>query len=196
MIYFKQFYPIRFKKYSKPLDVKLVIGLLTGKTEYFTVIRSMLEKTYGPCDLVSPIFDFHHTNYYEEEFGSDLKKMFFSFRDLKTLTNIYKIKLFTNRIENNFKTCSKRQVNIDPGFISHSKLALFTTKDYSHRIYLHDGIFAEVTLKYEQNSFAPWPWTYPDYKTKEYIEFFNKVRMLYCENMQSTPIKDKIQSCC
>ena len=84
---------------------------------------------------------------------------------------------------------NKRRVNIDPGYISLDKLVLFTTKNYSHRIYLNEGIYAEVTLKFERKSFVPLPWTYPDYKTLEYIDFFNKIRETYKDQILEGQIK-------
>jgi len=54
---------------------------------------------------------------------------------------------------------------------------LATTKDYSHRIYVRDGIYEEVTLVYRRGSgFEPWPWTYPDYRSETAKRFFLAVR--------------------
>jgi hypothetical protein len=69
-----------------------------------------------------------------------------------------------------------RVVNIDPGYLTLSKVVLATTKDYSHRLYLRDGIYAEVTLHYESGVWRPWPWTYRDYASGQYSEFFERVR--------------------
>ena len=73
----------------------------------------------------------------------------------------------------------KRSVNIDPGYLDLAKVVLFSTKDYSHRIYLDKGIYAEVTLFYKDNRFNPWPWTYPDYRTSEYLGIFKSIREIY-----------------
>ena len=78
----------------------------------------------------------------------------------------------------------KRRVNIDPGYISQSKLVLATTKDHSHRIYLGQGIFAEVTLRYYKGTFRAWEWTYPDYASPPYIAIFNHIRKLYKEQLK------------
>ncbi|MDD5512405.1 MAG: DUF4416 family protein [Candidatus Omnitrophica bacterium] len=73
----------------------------------------------------------------------------------------------------------KRSINIDPGYLDMAKLVLATTKDFCHRIYLGSGIFGEVTLVYRKDSFQPWEWTYPDYRSREYIETFNRIREIY-----------------
>lgn len=164
---------------NKPTRVKLIVGLISPHESKFSEASKLLEQKYGPIDLKSPLMGFTHTNYYEKEFGSGLKRIFLSFKKLTGIKNLYKSKLDTQKIEKRLSLNLKRRVNIDPGYITLGKLVLFTTKDYSHRIYLNKGVYAEVTLKFEGNSFRPWPWTYPDYRTNEYIEFFNKVREIY-----------------
>ena len=57
-----------------------------------------------------------------------------------------------------------RPLNLDPGLLLLGKFLLATTKDQGHRIYLRDGIYAEVTLRYTKSEFEPWPWTYADYR--------------------------------
>jgi hypothetical protein len=70
-------------------------------------------------------------------------------------------------------------VNIDPGYIALGKFVLATTKDRDHRIYVGQGIFAEVTLSYRTGSFAAREWTYPDYASSQYIELLNELRHAY-----------------
>lgn len=53
---------------------------------------------------------------------------------------------------------------------------LATTKDRDHRIYLDNGIFAEVTLHYRQGVWEKSRWTYPDYQRPDFHEFFNQCR--------------------
>jgi len=90
-----------------------------------------------------------------------------------------KIKIITNNIEELFASNNKRQVNIDPGYISLENFILFTTKNYTHRIYLEQGIFADLTLIYEKRQFNTLPWTYPDYASLEIREFLKAVRENY-----------------
>ncbi|MEK6733229.1 MAG: DUF4416 family protein, partial [Candidatus Omnitrophota bacterium] len=82
------------------------------------------------------------------------------------------------------RSWSGRRINIDPGYISDSKLVLATTKDYFHRIYLTSGIYAEVTLRWRRGGFEPFEWTYPDYQSKEYIDIFNTIRKRLCKIKQ------------
>jgi hypothetical protein len=64
-----------------------------------------------------------------------------------------------------------------------AKLVLATTKDRQHRLYLGQGIYAEVTLRFTGGRFVPWEWTYPDYRTPDYLAFFDAVRRRYRQQL-------------
>ena len=57
-------------------------------------------------------------------------------------------------------------------------LVLASTKDHAHRLYLQDGIYAEVTLSYRDREWRPSAWTYPDYRRDDYQRFFTSCRQL------------------
>ena len=170
-----------------PKKVKLFVGLLSADIGLLTGAGNVLEKRFkNKIDYESDVMDFAHTDYYEPEMGGGLKRRFLSFKRLVGLKNVYTIKQKTNVIEKKLSRCGMRRINIDPGYVDCSKVVLFTTKDYAHRIYLDGGIYAEVTLLYKAKTFMPWPWTYPDYKTSEYIRVFNTLREAY---------KDEVSAC-
>ena len=172
-------------KIHKIAKVKLIAGLIAADVNNFELAKKALCRKFGPIDCASPVYNFDLTNYYEREMGQNLKRQFLSFRDLISPEKIAKIKIYTNRIEKMLSKNDTRIVNIDPGYITGAKLILATTKDYSHRVYLGKGIFAEVTLYFKNNTFCPFEWTYPDYKTKNYIDTFNGVRKIYMEQIKS-----------
>lgn len=163
----------------RPCKVKLFVGLLFSDKALFQKVKKILERIFGPVDFESDILEFTHTDYYAQELGGNLKRKFLSFARPVGLKNIYKVKLRTNLLEKRFSKSEKRLVNIDPGYADLSKVVLFSTKDYSHRIYLNNGIFAEATLFYKDKKFNPWPWTYPDYKSQAYVSIFNLIRDIY-----------------
>lgn len=162
-----------------PAPAKLITGLFSAQVPQFTLIKKILEKNFGEVDSETDVLDFSCTAYYEKEFGKNLKRKFFSFKRLIPLRKNYEIKLCTNKIERRLSGNNKRTINIDPGYVSLTKLVLFTTKNRSHRIYLDRGIYAERELEYVGGTFRPLDWTYPDYRTAGYIEFFNSVREAY-----------------
>jgi Domain of unknown function (DUF4416) len=167
----------KIRKYNP--QVKLVLGFIYKDEAIFIKSRNQLKRKFGRIDFQSDPLDFNYTAYYEKEMGVGLKRRFISFTKLMHIQDLYLVKLYTNRLEAKFLSSGARQVNIDPGYVDLAKLVLASTKDYAHRIYLRKGIFAEVTLSYRNNSFTFNDWTYPDYRSQEYIDIFNKIRNLY-----------------
>ena len=173
-----------------PTSAKLFTGILASNAAYLKSAEDKLISVYGPIDLrTNPEgipFDF--SDYYTKEMGAGLKRLFVSFERLIKPDDIASIKIRTNELEKELATALKshlpRPVNLDPGYITSSKMILVTTKDYSHRIYLRDGIYAEITLQFKtveggRKGFQPLPWTYRDYKTLPYLDFFNQMRNIY-----------------
>jgi hypothetical protein len=171
-------------KVKKVMPVKLFCGFIYKDEDIVDKAIKVLKEKWGEIDLEAGPFPFDFTDYYEEEMGENLKKRFISFEALLTPDESYEWKLFTNSIEENFSEGGKRKVNIDPGYIDMAKVVLFSTKNFYHRIYLGKGIFAEVTLYYTKGKYEFFPWTYPDYKTKEYTDFFLKLREVYSSQIE------------
>lgn len=165
--------------------VKLIIGFIFKEEIAFSKAKFILEKRFGKTDFESQALTFKHTTYYEEEFGKDLKRRFIAFNKLINPCGLPGIKIYTNRVEKKLSSASSRSINIDPGYLDLSKLILASTKDYRHRIYLNKGIYSEVTLFYENKSYRPWEWTYPDYKSDEYIAIFNRIRDIYAGQIKN-----------
>lgn len=175
-------------KPSRPRPVKLFTGVLTGHPEIIPEVGARLSDQFSMVAEESSLMPFDYTNYYREEMGDNLKRKFFSFRNLISPDRLAGIKLQTNDIELSLAEETdvdvERPVNIDPGYLGLSKLVLATTKNYSHRIYLGRGIYAEVTLKYEDGEYHPQPWTYPDYRSDEYLHFFHGLREGYVRQLE------------
>lgn len=160
--------------------VKLIVGMIGNRLDLFEEAKRCLVERFGQVDYQSDIIAFDKTNYYDREMGSNLKRKFYSFKKLIYPEELVKIKILTNGLEREFLNESGgRGVNLDPGYLAPGKLVLASTKDYQHRIYLGDGIYGEVTLRFRRGSFWPWEWTYPDYRSTQYIDFFNHVMELY-----------------
>jgi len=163
---------------------KLICSVIFSDEDLLSRAEKDLVGKYGSKEPLESVYPFDYTDYYEEEFGPGLKRKLICFQELVSPDESWKIKTWTNGIEDNYSVGPRRRVNIDPGYVTEAKLVLFTTKDYSHRIYLGDRIFAEVTLFYSCNSFKAWPWTYPDYASPEMIGYFNKVRAVYVDDIK------------
>jgi len=158
---------------------KLIRGIIACSEGVIKEAEPFIGRSWGEIDLRSPIIPFDFTQYYEEEMGKALLRQWWSFEKLINPEEIAEIKIKTNEIEQNVG--DRRKINLDPGYIDGAKLILASTKNYSHRIYLRNGIYAEVTLIYEKDAFHPLAWTYPDYKDKTALQFFSEVRKKYLE---------------
>lgn len=154
----------------------LFSGLLFTGIDHLGTAVGRLQQEFGTIILESPVLDWPYSSFYREELGEGIKRKLILFERRIRPETIADIKLLTNGIESELSHKGKRTVNIDPGYITLSKIVLVTTKNYCHRIYLGKGIYAEVTLYFKNDTYHPTEFTYQDYKQKEYIDFFLKAR--------------------
>lgn len=160
-------------------DVKLISSLFSPQNELIDKVIVELEKLFGPIDWISSELFFDRTKYYAKEMGWPLHRRFISFKNLIRSEDIVDTKLATNKVENKYLQDGKRRVNIDPGYVSLERLILATGKNYTHRIYLSKGIYADLTLIFQGGNFRPLEWTFRDYTGPEIIGFFNDIRERY-----------------
>jgi hypothetical protein len=176
----------------KPVKpVKFFCGIIGTNNEAILSATKELEILLGKIDKESEILSFDFTNYYADEMGNGLLRKFVSFQDLKDPRKLAETKLATNAVEDKFTVSSNgkmhRTINLDPGYITASNLILATTKEFSHRICIGEGIYAEVTLNFKKNGCVFFPWTYPDFKSGKYTSFFLEIRRHYMEITKALP---------
>lgn len=159
--------------------VKLIASLFSREGPLIEEVIHRLEGMFGPTDWVSPGLLFDRTRYYEKEMGWPLHRRFISFRELVGQEDLAEIKIRTNRVEESYRVDGKRRINIDPGYVAMERLILATGKNYTHRIYLSRGIYADLTLVFQRGGFRPLEWTYRDYADQEVIGYFNDLRERY-----------------
>jgi len=148
----------------------------------FDPIFDRLEKICGPVDIMSKWLDFDFTDYYYKEMGAPLFRRFVAFQPLIAQEDLASVKCGTNEIEKAFLDPDQngmRRVNIDPGYLLPSRFILATGKDYSHRIYIGQQIYADLTLMYTKQGFKTLEWTYPDYASQSVFQFLGQVRQKY-----------------
>ncbi len=165
---------------NHPSRSLLVIACFSRRTAALDWAAQRLAQEYSPISLTSKDFQFDQTKYYEKDMGTGLWKRFLAFATLVANDCLADIKNRTIQIEKELADQrlypENRPLNLDPGLLQLGKFLLATTKDQSHRIYLRDGIYAEVTLRYRDGAFEPWPWTYADYHQPGYHEFLLQAR--------------------
>jgi hypothetical protein len=172
-----------------PEPALLVCAIFSGHAEALTWAAEHLARHFGPVGKVSEPFAFVHTKYYEPSMGLGLQKQLLAFEQLTGQDSLPAIKLATNHQETEFaalKAFSEvRPLNIDPGLLTLGKFVLATTKDQAHRIYLERGIYAEVTLRFQDGQFEPWPWTYADYREPAVRATLKEFRDYYKDRLRS-----------
>jgi len=166
-------------QFQSPLKVKFICGFIFKDNTVYIKALAVLEKKFGAIDVESAAIDFNFTDYYEKEMGKDLIRRFISFKKLQDPGAFIKIKHFCVKLERKFAVGNLRRINIDPGYLNEAKLVLTTTKDFSHRIYLGSGVFAEITLNYHAKGFHDHSTTFPDYRTDKYKNIFLEIREIY-----------------
>jgi len=166
------------RKAGFPERALLFMGALYSDPEIFGRTEIILGEHFGEIFLISPAVTWDHSSHYRDELGPPINRRFIFFRNFFDTGTLADIKLKTNEIEDALSQDGKRRINLDPGYITLAKVVLASTKNYSHRICLGKGIYAEITLIYRHNTktFTPHMFTYTDYQDKENIDLFLKIR--------------------
>ena len=185
-------------KPEEPGPVKLVVGILYSDGGLMENALALLTGKYGALDYRSPAFPFSQTDYYVPEMGSPIFRVFVSHERLIHPRELPSVKIETNEIEEALaeKTPEpamklrggsrpsgglKRKVNLDPGILDYDKFVLASAKYNGQKVYLDRGIWADLTLHYEKGKFDPYPWSFPDFKSRIYDGAFLEIRRLFKE---------------
>jgi len=168
-----------------PQPVKLIMSLLSADHRLIEQSCTGLCSSYGPLDFASELLPFRYTRYYEAEMGADLRRRLVSFQNLIPPDTLPEIKLAANAMEAaSADEQGRRRINIDPGYIALSHIILATCKGFSHRPYLRNGVYADLTLIFRAQSFQALEWTFPDYGSPEMIALLNTMRGNYLHQLR------------
>jgi len=155
---------------------KLVVGIIAQGPELLSEAEAAVEQEFGSITRRSDVLPFDLTDYYEPEMGRGLVRRWVGLKGVVAVDRLPGLKLQSIRLEARFSVRGRRRVNLDPGLLSLHNFVLATTKDFAHRIFLHDGIRAEVTLIYQSGLFRPLEWTYADYRSETCHRFLADCR--------------------
>lgn len=170
--------------------VERVIAICAVISRHEEALEWSLEKLRGlwsgGLEPVCPV-PFDAADYYRDEMGSGVRKWMISATRPQDPAGLADWKLAAGDWEAEFGLLrlgeEVRPLNLDPGYISQGKLVLATVKDRDHRIYLRDGIFAEVTLRYLRSGWTENRWTYLDYRRAETKQFADACRRRLREHL-------------
>jgi hypothetical protein len=164
--------------------------MLAREAAHLQLARTELEKLLGPVESESPLYPFDLTEYYLPEMGAGLQRQFLSFKRMADPAGLADWKLAANALEARFarelsaRNGPARPVNLDPGYLFRRKLVLASTKDHAHRVYLRDGIFAEITMVFRNEKWQCHEFTFPDFKSGRYDRFFKRVRSQHLRGLR------------
>ncbi|WP_373500864.1 DUF4416 family protein [Desulfococcus sp.] len=169
-----------------PAPAKLVVGLVMKERSLIRPLTEILVSRFGPLDMVSAWMRFDFTSYYAAEMGSPLFRRMLTFKELIAQDRLPEIKTATNGIETGFAEAGRRRVNIDPGYLLLERFVLASGKNFTHRIYIGQGIYADLTLLFTRGGFETLPWTYPDYADPGMTAHLHQIRRRYTLDLKAT----------
>lgn len=164
---------------EKTEKVKLVAAVLYQNKEDLDEVFTLLEKTFSPIDHVGDFFPFDTTDYYEPEMGAHLQRGIISFTELVHPGFLAESKKITKGLEKKLSIDNKRKINIDIGYLDLFKVVLASYKVRSNKIYLSDGIWADMILYFDSGDYKTFSWGFPDFKSGIYNPAFGEIRTVY-----------------
>ena len=156
--------------------VKMIAAILYNDESALEQAIQKLESQFSPVDYRSEVFLFTQSDYYEDEMGSNLKRILISFTKPVAPESLVEAKLFADQIEKEALLLEKRSVNIDTGYIDLFKLVLASFKGRNNKIYISHGIWADMVLYFKQGDFHPFEWSFPDFKSGIFNPALKEIR--------------------
>ena len=161
---------------NKKSYAKLIIGAIYSDPQWLLKAKSAMQRQSWEIQHQSQVFPFDQTDYYSTEMGEGLKRCFLSIRGLQSLELSADWKLKTTEIEQQLSNKGKRRINLDPGYLDLSRVVLLSGKEGSHKIYLRNGVWADLVLLKDKGGYRNFHWTFPDIRIGRYDEFFLQLR--------------------
>lgn len=162
------------------LPVIPVISVISSEKELKKETELILESHFGRTDLVSGLYPFDLSDYYEKEMGTELSRQWFSFMTLRDASLLGEWKLICADLEEQFLNSSgNRRVNIDPGYLDYGKLVLASFKSAPDKIYIGRGVWAHTCLRYGHGQFTAPDHSFPDFIDGRFNSFMLEVRANY-----------------
>ncbi len=165
-----------------PTSALLFASILyrTDLIKYSDVVKIFTEN-FGDNILIFKHNFFPMLDYYFPEMGGDKKdyeRIFIVNLDLADRMKLKEAKLRAQELEEHYFVGKNRSINFDIGILTLENLQLATSKNFTHRIYLGDGVYSDLTLIFQGEAYEKLPWSYPDYAHVEIIAFFNYLRAI------------------
>ena len=164
--------------------VKYFCGLIYGRSEAAEQAIAMLQGMLSEVDSRSAAIPFTLTDYYRAEMGEPLFRQFVSFSGWRSPQELPGIKIGAMGLEERLALDGRRTVNLDPGYLSEANVIIATAKNHYHRVPLADGVYAHLEYVLKGGRIGFLPWTYPDFRSDAYVDFFMRLRERYQRERQ------------
>ena len=159
--------------------VKLLVALLWADARSRDLALERLELRWGGIDFSGAARPFDVTDYYEKEMGPSLRRHLVSFSRMIPPESLPEVKLACNRIEERLARQGRRRVNLDAGYLDHSKVVLASLKFAGQKIHLGQGVYADLMSRYRKGRYRPLEWAFPDFRDGRYDRDLARIRELY-----------------
>jgi hypothetical protein len=163
---------------EKTPRVKLLAAILYREGAPLAQCLDMLQARFSSLDFQGEDHPFTQTAYYQPEMGDGLMRRLVSFTHLVEPAALVQAKHAAREIEQALSIDGQRRVNVDMGYLDLFKLVLASVKGRGNKLYLSDGVWADMTLLYERGEFRPLPWSFPDFAAGTYNEDLRAIRGL------------------
>ncbi len=174
-----------------PFPLKYFVAVLFREPDALAAAKEALVDAWGPLDYESRDYLFDTTDYYEPEMGKSLCRRLVVFQRLMPPTELVSMKLGCNRIEDELAVEGKRVVNLDAGYLDHNKVVLASAKEAGQKIYLDEGIYADLVGRYKGGKYQPFEWSFPDFSDGRYDRELEAIRQIYLRQMKEWRSRDR-----
>ncbi len=165
--------------------VKLLVAVLWSDQTVLHKALTQIQERWGAIDFNGQDRPFDVTDYYQPEMGLDIKRRLVSFSELIAPEAIVAAKLNCNDIEGALCRKQRRRVNLDAGYLDHSKFVLASCKFAGQKIHLGKGVYADLMARYQAGRYRPFEWTFPDFRDGRYDTELNQIRLTYLGQLRS-----------
>ena len=159
--------------------VKLFAAVLYAREDTMQTALRFMESVWGEIDYAGTDHLFDLTDYYEPEMGKNLRRRLISFQELFPPEHLGEAKRVANDIEDKSAGENGRMVNLDAGYLDLNKIVLASFKGAGQKIYLGDGVWADMTARYRGGRYQPFEWTFPDFRDGRYDMELKAIREIY-----------------
>lgn len=172
----------------KKIQALVFFALMEGSIVKLDKTSKLFAKEFNAeIILKSRIIYFNqYSRYYDKEMGNEIFKQLFLTNKKIECHDLAQFKILSNDLEEKFSVDNKRTFNIDPGIVNMHQVVLASTKFSPHRVPISEDLWAEVTLLRCNKQWTSLIWTYKDYRSEEFQDFFKSARFFI-----RTELKDK-----